>query len=129
VKTGAHTGPSLDELAGNPARAAELEPADRARVQLRCAAILAALAQLPAAQHAEDLLEPIEVARRLHVGRSTVYEMLRDGRLRYVEKGRRGKLIPEGELRELITRQTRRASQATLDAVRAQVRSADGKHS
>jgi excisionase family DNA binding protein len=120
---------SLDELARDPARAVQLQPRERARVQLQCAAILAGLAQLPLAQEDEVLLEPIEVARRLHVGKSTVYEMLRDGRLPYVKNGRRGRLVAESELRELIMRQTRRASQATLDAVRAQVRSVDGKPS
>jgi excisionase family DNA binding protein len=45
----------------------------------------------------------------LRVSRSTIYEMLKDGRLKYVEKGERGRLIPEGAIREFIESQTRRA--------------------
>src|SRR5262249_34408616 len=124
---------SLDELARDPTRAADLDPSERAQVQLRCAVILAALAQIPVVRHDDGLLAPAEVATRLRVSRSTVYEMMGDGRLPYVETGERGKLIPESELREFIQRSTRKTSQPTLDAIRARVRSKvrwkDGEHS
>jgi excisionase family DNA binding protein len=115
---------SLDELARDPSLAARLEPAERTRVQLQCAAILAALAQIPATPPGgEALLEPAEVALRLRVGRSTVYEMLRDGRLRYVEKGERGRLVPESAIHEFIERQSKRAERLTHEAMRARVKS------
>jgi excisionase family DNA binding protein len=112
----------FDELARDPARCAALNPAERAQVQLQCLAILAALAQTPVVENAEALHEPGEAAVRLHVSRSTIYEMLRDGRLSYIEKGERGKLIPESALREFIERQTKRAARPTIEAVRARVR-------
>jgi excisionase family DNA binding protein len=114
--------PSLDELARDPVRATNLEPSERVRVQLQCAAILAALAQIPIVEGADDLLEPSKAAGCLHVSRSTVYEMLKDGRLPYVEKGKRGKLIPQRAIHDFVERQTKRAAQPTLDAVRARVR-------
>jgi excisionase family DNA binding protein len=118
---------SLDKLAENPTLAAELAPADRGRVQLRLAAILAALAKIPATE-SDALYKPEEAATRLRVSRSTVYEMLRDGRLQYVKKGERGKVIPESAIREFAERETRRAGRPTLAAVHARVRAADDRN-
>ncbi len=123
-----HTEPSLDDLAADVARAADLGPAERARVQLRCAAILAALAQIPVADQPDSLLDPAGAAERLHMSRSTIYEMMKDGRLRYIEKGERGKLIPESAIQEFIERQARRAGRPTLEAIRARVKATDDRN-
>lgn len=72
------------------------------RLQLACAATLAALAQTPVAEPDDALLEVSDAARRFHVSRSTIYEMLRKGSLQYVQKGGRGKLIPESEVRHSL---------------------------
>jgi excisionase family DNA binding protein len=110
--------PTLDELAADPAKATQLTASERARAQLQCAAILAALATAPE-KPKEQLLEPAEAALRMNVGRTTVYEMLRDGRLEFVLKGKRGKLIPESEIENWKTKNLREGvglRQESLDA-------------
>jgi excisionase family DNA binding protein len=118
VDVGFTAAPSLDELAADPAKAVQLTSAERGRVQLQCAAILVGLATAPEKPE-EQLLEPEEAARRMKVGRTTVYEMLRDGRLRFVAKGKRGKLIPASEIENWKTKNLREGiglRQESLDA-------------
>lgn len=117
---------SFDELASDPSRVIDLTPADRRRLQLQCAAVLAALAVAPAAEE-ELLLEPAEAARRMRVGRTTVYEMLRDGSLAFITKGKRGRLIPESEIEAWKLRNLRRGSDRPVTAIRARVEAAPGK--
>jgi excisionase family DNA binding protein len=50
------------------------------------------------------LLRPSEAARELRVGRSTVYQMLRDGRLPAVRLGRRIVRIPRHAIEEIAAR-------------------------
>jgi excisionase family DNA binding protein len=113
---------SLDALADDPKRMAELESGQRARIQLQCAALLAGLAQVPAAHDIDELLDPAQAAERLHVSRSKIYEMMRDGTLQYIEIGERGRLILESQIREFGKRHIKRAGRLTDEAVRARVR-------
>lgn len=112
--------PSLDELAADPAKAVQLTSAERGRVQLKCAAILAALATAPEKPE-EQLLEPAEAARRMKVGRTTIYEMIRDGRLQFVLKGKRGKLIPEAEIENWQTKNLRQGVGLRQESLAARV--------
>lgn len=95
-------------------------------MQLCCAAILSALATAEPTVNGEVLLEPDEAARRLKVSRSTVYEMMRLGRIRFVEKGlgERGRLVPESAIAEYVTKYSRVGPRRSpsLDAIRAAVR-------
>jgi excisionase family DNA binding protein len=86
--------------------AARLTPAERGRAQIQCLLILTALATAPE-QREERLLDPAEAADRMGLSRTTVYEMLRDGRLPFVTKGKRGKSIPESEIENWIAQNLR----------------------
>ena len=110
----------LDELARDPAKAAELTSAERRRLQFQCFVILAAIAAAPEKPE-DELLEPTEAARRMNVGRTTVYEMLRDGRLRFVAKGKRGKLIPESEIENWKTKNLREGFGLRQESLEARV--------
>ena len=100
--------------------AAELTSAERRRFQLQCAAILAALATAPEKPE-ELLLEPAEAARRMNLGRTTVYEMIRNGGLRFVPRGKRGKLIPESEIQQWMTKNLRQGVVLHQEALAARV--------
>ena len=91
---------SLDAIAASPAAAADLVPEERRQLTLRCIVALAALAAAPEAHatdayapHAaesETLLTVPEVATRLRYAPSCVYELLRQGALAAVRRGRDG---------------------------------------
>lgn len=119
--------PSLDEIVADPSRALGLSHADKMRLQLQCAAVLAALAVAPEQTTVEKLLEPAEAARKMNVGRTTVYEMLRDGRLRFVTKGKRGKLIPESEVDDWKVRNLRCGAAPAVTALDATVVSIESR--
>jgi len=104
--------------------ASHLTPADRSRLQLKCAAILVALA-VASERPEEELLEPTEAARRMKVGRTTVYEMLRNGSLRFVQKGKRGKLIPESEIENWKTKNLREGVGLRDESLDARVAATD----
>jgi excisionase family DNA binding protein len=132
VDVGVAIAPSLDALAADPEKAVELTAAERTRVQLLCAAIITALATAPEKPEPK-LLTPAEAARAMNVGRTTVYEMLLDGRLQFIPKGRRGKLIPESEIENWKTKNLRQGAglrDRSLDARVADVDSRRyfGKH-
>jgi excisionase family DNA binding protein len=124
VDVGFTAAPSLDELAADPAKAVQLTSAERGRVQLQCAVILVGLATAPEKPE-EQLLEPVEAARRMKVGRTTIYGMIRDGRLQFVLKGKRGKLIPASEIENWKTKNLREGVGLRPESLDARVAATD----
>ena len=110
--------PTLAALAADPAMAAGLPPEERSKVLLQCAAILVALASAPPFVEERDL-KPDEAAEQLGVSRSTLYEMLRDGLVSHIPKGKRGKLIPASEIASFRKRNLRRGSEPAPGVIRA----------
>lgn len=113
---------SLDEIAAEPSRAVHLDQGERLSLQLRCAAVLIALGatvEIPT----DKLLTPEEAAPRLRCSRTTVYSLLKQGKLRYTTRGERGKLIAESEIDAYHARNMKRGERPVLEAMRAQVRS------
>jgi excisionase family DNA binding protein len=98
---------TLDELAKSPERAVDLSPDVRAGLLARCAAVLAALAApvptapiatlAPAAPAAEPMWLTIpEVAKRLSLARSYVYQLARRGDLPSVRRGKYVRIPVDG---------------------------------
>lgn len=52
-----------------------------------------------------ELLKITEVARRLGVGRTTVYGLIRDGRMAFVKVGKDSR-VPAGEVTAWVARNT-----------------------
>jgi excisionase family DNA binding protein len=117
----------LDVLAREPALAAGLSTSERRRVHLQCVVILGALATAPEKSDEEELVEPAEAARRMNVGRSTVYEMLQQGSLRYVQKGKRGKLIPASEIEAWMKKNLRQGAELHHASLEARVAATESR--
>lgn len=97
--------PTLDDVANDPARAAMLPPVARAALLGRCAAVLAALsaASFTAAPPSEPItpagkvwLTVPEVAERLSLAPSYVYELARRGDLPSVRRGKYVRIPADG---------------------------------
>jgi excisionase family DNA binding protein len=98
---------TLDEIARNPARAAEVPSAERSRLIAQCAAIVMALTRAtpdtvvsqqtdppPPALKGDHLLTVDEVAGRLKLTKARIYELVRGGQIPAVHCGRYWRLRP-----------------------------------
>ena len=103
--------PSLDELAADPSKVAGLPPEAARTLTLRLAAVLTALASVPAAtgqavvQPDDRLLTIPEVADRLSVPTAYAYELARRGALPTVRVGPKYVRVPARLLSEWVARQ------------------------
>jgi excisionase family DNA binding protein len=66
----------------------------------------------------ERFLKPTEVAARLGISRSAVYELLRRGRLPHVQLGPRIRRVPARALEELAARALEQLEQADEEGSR-----------
>jgi len=100
--------PTLDEIARDTVRAAELSPSDRIMLIARCAGVLLTLStanaaaledssppRAPEKRPVERLLGVGEVSQALGLARSHIYELLRNGSLKGVHVGKYWKVRPE----------------------------------
>ncbi|MGH7857347.1 MAG: helix-turn-helix domain-containing protein [Candidatus Binatia bacterium] len=86
------------------------------------ATVLAALGAAPVVQPECDGLTPDQAARAMGIGRSTVYEATRSGELAYIQKGKRGKIIPHEEIARWKEARFRRGTSRSTSAMEARIR-------